>query len=124
MNEILQSFNVNDYDIYLRKSQKDRDFINESIEKTLERHEKQLQDFSMSLFGEKIPEENIFREVVSGDTIADRPEMQKLLERVESGNRGGVIAMEVERLARGNTIDQRNYSTSFFIYSYKNFNSY
>ncbi len=99
--------NIKDYDAYIRKSRKDDEYSkDESLEKTLQRHEKILQDFAMSLFGQRIPEENIFKEVVSGDTIADRPQMQALLERVQSGTRKGVFVVEIERLARGNTIDQ------------------
>lgn len=60
--------------IYLRKSRKDMDYFkDESIEKTLQRHEKELQDFIISIFGKPIPEHNIYREVASGDTIEDRP---------------------------------------------------
>ena len=103
----LTSLNVDDYDIYLRKSRKDIEFsANEPIEKTLERHEIQLQEYAKKIFGYPIPEKNIFREVVSGDTIEDRPQMQEILKRIESGNRKGVIVLEIERLARGNTIDQ------------------
>lgn len=49
---------------------------------------------------------DIYREVVSGDTIASRPVMQQLLNEVEQGLWNGVFVMEVERLARGDTIDQ------------------
>ena len=48
----------------------------------------------------------IYREVVSGETIAARPVMQQLLSEVEQGVWDGVLVMEVERLARGDTIDQ------------------
>ena len=92
--------------IYLRKSRKDAEFSKEPLEKTLERHEKQLQDFSQRVFGLKIPEKNIYREVVSGDTISDRPQMQKVLELIESDDVKGVLCIEIERLARGNSIDQ------------------
>lgn len=61
--------NVNEIIMYLRKSRKDYEFSDEPIEKTLERHEKILQNFAVNSYGFKIPEENIFREVVSGDTI-------------------------------------------------------
>lgn len=99
--------NIEDYDAYIRKSRRDIEYNkDESLEKTLERHEKMLQDFALKIFGNKIPQENIFREVVSGDTIADRPQMQKLLDRVQTGTRKGVFVVEIERLARGNTIDQ------------------
>ena len=98
---------VNYIIIYLRKSRKDNEFNKEeSIEKTLERHETMLQDYAKNIFGCKIPEENIFREVVSGDTIADRPEMKKVLELIESDDIKAVLCIEIERLARGNSIDQ------------------
>lgn len=98
---------VNYIIIYLRKSRKDNEFSkDESIEKTLERHEKILQDFAINTFGCKIPDENIYREVVSGDNIEDRPEIQKVLELIESDKVKGVLVVEIERLARGNTIDQ------------------
>lgn len=98
--------NVNEILAYLRKSRKDYEFANESIEKTLERHEKILQEYAIKTFGAPIPEENIFREVVSGDTIADRPEIQKVLSLIESDKYKAVLTLEIERLARGNTIDQ------------------
>lgn len=102
IDEILESLIM-----YLRKSRKDMDYYkDEPIEKTLQRHEKILQDFIISIFGKPIPEHNIFREVASGDTIADRPVMQHVLSIIESDNKKGVICVEVERLARGNTIDQ------------------
>lgn len=104
---MLESKNPYDYDLYLRKSRKDVEFnANETMEKTLERHEKQLQEYATRLLGGPIPEENIFREIVSGDTIDDRPQMQEILKRIEEKNRKGVFVMEIERLARGNTIDQ------------------
>ena len=93
--------------IYLRKSRKDMDYFkDESIEKTLQRHEKDLQDFIISIFGKPIPEHNIYREVASGDTIENRPVMQEVLSVIENDDKKGVICIEIERLARGNTIDQ------------------
>lgn len=98
--------NVNEIIIYLRKSRKDYEFSNEPIEKTLERHEKILQEYALKSYGQKIAEDNIFREVVSGDTIADRPKMQEVLSLIESEKYKAVLVLEIERLARGNTIDQ------------------
>lgn len=93
--------------IYLRKSRKDMDYFkDESIEKTLQRHEKELQDFIISIFGKPIPEHNIYREVASGDTIEDRPVIQEVLSIIEDDDKKGVICIEIERLARGNTMDQ------------------
>lgn len=93
--------------IYLRKSRKDMDYYkDESIEKTLQRHEKELQDFIIGIFGKPIPEKNIYREVASGDTIEDRPVIQNVLSLIEDNNIKGVVCIEIERLARGNTMDQ------------------
>ena len=93
--------------IYLRKSRKDMDYYkDESIEKTLQRHEKELQDFIISILGKPIPEHNIYREVASGDTIEDRPVIQEVLSIIEDDDKKGVICIEIERLARGNTMDQ------------------
>ena len=85
--------------MYLRKSRSDAQF--ESVEEVLERHEKQLQDFCMRVFKEPIPEENILREVVSGETIDDRPEMLKLLSLIENGEVASVIVIEPQRISRG-----------------------
>lgn len=107
MKDALPQEFVNYIIIYLRKSRKDSEFNKEeSIEKTLERHETMLQNHAKKIFGCKIPENNIFREVVSGDTIADRPEMKKVLDLIESDDIKAVLCIEIERLARGNSIDQ------------------
>ena len=91
------------YDIYLRKSRADRDAEANGGGDTLLRHRTALLDLArrmdLTIF-------HIFEEVVSGESIANRPEMQKLLAEVEGGSIAGVLVMEVERLARGNTRDQ------------------
>jgi DNA invertase Pin-like site-specific DNA recombinase/ssDNA-binding Zn-finger/Zn-ribbon topoisomerase 1 len=69
----------------------------------LDRHKKILNDFAKRS-GMIIAK--TFSEVVSGETLSSRPEMQKLLSEVEKGMWDGVLVMEVERLARGDTIDQ------------------
>lgn len=92
------------YLIYLRKSRKDRDLENATgITDTLQRH----RDTLLTLAQKNCYFiAHIYEEVVSGDTIAERPEMQKLLAAVETGQYAGVLVMEVPRLARGNTRDQ------------------
>ncbi len=70
---------------------------------TLARHEKQLLELAKK---RNYNVTQIYREVVSGETIAARPVMQHLLQEVEQGLWDGVIVVEVERLARGDTIDQ------------------
>lgn len=103
--------NIWNYLIYLRKSRADSPL--ESVEEVLEKHEKILQDFSVRTFGERIPEENIFREVVSGETIADRPEMNNVLSRIESNNIKGVLVVEPQRLSRGDLVDCGNIIRAF-----------
>ena len=63
---------IKHYLMYLRKSRSDGE---ETITQVLAKHETQLQEYCFHEFGEYIPEENIYREVVSGETIADRPEI-------------------------------------------------
>ncbi|MDF2567956.1 MAG: resolvase [Oscillospiraceae bacterium] len=89
------------YCLYLRKSRSDLEAENE--EDTLARHEKALLDLARR---QKLSITSIYKEVVSGDTISSRPVMQKLLSEVEQGIWKGVLVVEVERLARGDTIDQ------------------
>lgn len=87
---------------YLRKSRKDKALEDNGID-TLERHEKILRDLAQQqglVIGE------IYREVVSGDSIESRPEMQRLLEDVHNNKWSGVLVVELERLARGDTKDQ------------------
>lgn len=91
------------YVIYLRKSRKDIEAERSGAGETLARHEKELLSLAKKL---KLPIGAIYREIVSGETIADRPEMQKLIGEVASGKWAGVLVMEVERLARGDTKDQ------------------
>jgi DNA invertase Pin-like site-specific DNA recombinase len=57
----------------------------------------------------------IYREIVSGETISARPVMQQLLQEVTEGLWEGVIVMEIERLARGATIDQGLVAQAFKI---------
>lgn len=91
------------YAIYLRKSRADRDAEANGEGDTLLRHRNALLTLATKM---NLTIHSIYEEVVSGESIANRPEMQKLLSQVESGILDGVLVMEVERLARGNTRDQ------------------
>lgn len=102
--------NMEYYCAYLRKSRKDMDAEAHGQGETLARHEKRLKDYAESL-GIKISK--FYREVVSGETISSRPVMQQLLSDVENGMWTGVFVVEVERLARGNTLDQGIVSNAF-----------
>lgn len=100
------------YCMYLRKSRKDDDIKskNESIEETLARHERALWELAQR---QGLNVTQIHREVVSGETIDARPVMQQLLKEVEQGMWRGVLVMEVERLARGDTSDQGRVAKAF-----------
>jgi DNA invertase Pin-like site-specific DNA recombinase len=50
--------------------------------------------------------QDVFEELVSGDRIIDRPQMQKLLHNVQDGTYDAVLCMDMDRLGRGNMIDQ------------------
>lgn len=91
------------YAIYLRKSRADIEAEIRGEGETLERHRTALLDLARRL---DLTVPRIYSEVVSGDTIASRPQMQQLLEDVENGCWEGVLVMDIDRLARGDTIDQ------------------
>lgn len=91
------------YLIYLRKSRQDNE--NETVEEVLKRHERQLQEYAAKTFGAVIPEDRIYREIVSGETIEDRPEMKKVLKRIEDPLCKGVLVIEPQRLTRGDLLD-------------------
>lgn len=91
------------YCMYLRKSRADIEAEERGEGETLARHRKALLELAKRLH---IIVTKEYAEVVSGDTIAARPVMQQLLEDVEQGKWNGVLVMEVERLARGDTMDQ------------------
>ena len=88
--------------LYLRKSRSEG---KESVEEVLARHEKILQDFAIQTFGEKIPEENIYREVVSGETIDERIEIRKVFHRLEKEDIKILLVVEPQRISRGDMLD-------------------
>lgn len=98
------------YDAYLRKSRADMEL--EKLKKfdTLKQHEKFLKDRAKQL-GIKI--RHIYREVVSGESIQERPEIQKVLKDIETGTVDGILVVEVERLTRGDSKDQGTISQAF-----------
>lgn len=89
--------------LYLRKSRADADAEARGEGETLARHERILLEVAKKM---QLQVLDIYREIVSGETIAARPIMQKLLQEVESGVWEAVLVVEVERLARGATLDQ------------------
>ncbi|WP_246943660.1 recombinase family protein [Bacillus pinisoli] len=109
--------------IYLRKSRKDLDEEKRAYEEgrgydTLERHRRQLFELAKK---ERHNIIDIFEEVVSGEFISERPQMQNLLREVESGIANAVLVMDLDRLGRGDMVDQGTiyrvfrYSETFII---------
>ncbi len=88
---------------YFRKSRTDDPSL--SVEEVLSKHETILDEWAERNLGEVIPEENKYREVVSGETIADRPEFQKVLKLIESPKIKAILVVEVQRLSRGDLED-------------------
>ena len=88
---------------YIRKSREDVEAEKHGEGETLAHHEKILDDLAARL---NIRIEKTYKEIVSGETIASRPLMMQMLEDIENNHPDGVLVVEVERLARGNTRDQ------------------
>jgi hypothetical protein len=88
---------------YLRKSQSDDPLL--SVQEVLAKHEAILDEWSEKHLGSKVPEENKFREVVSGETIKERPEINKVLRLIESPKYKAVKVVEPQRLTRGDLED-------------------
>ena len=98
------------YAAYLRKSRKDVEMEALGHGETLTRHEQALGELAKRL-GIRIGQ--TYREIVSGDTIAERPEVRRLLDDVNAGMWDGVLVMDVDRLGRGDSIDQGVIMQSF-----------
>ncbi len=98
------------YCMYLRKSRKDSENPSFTDEEILSRHQQLLEE-TAERQGLQIAA--IYREIVSGDSIAGRPVMQRLLREVSAGQWDGVLVVEIERLARGDTEDQGAVAKAF-----------
>lgn len=105
-----------DYCIYLRRSRADIEEERRGQGETLARHYHMLMELAQRM-GIVIPENAVYREIVSGDTVAERPQMQRLLRDVENRRWRGVFVADVDRLARGDTMDQGLVAQTF-LYSH------
>lgn len=94
---------MKEYCMYLRKSRADVEAEARGEGETLARHQNMLIELAKR---QKLSVVKIYKEIVSGDSIAARPQMQALLADVTQGKYAGVLVVEIERLARGDTIDQ------------------
>lgn len=84
--------------LYLRKSRTDDPTLD--VAEILARHETILDEFAERMWKKRIPEENKFREVVSGETIDSRPELLSILKKIESPRIKAILIVEVQRLGR------------------------
>lgn len=103
INQFLVPSTDSEWIMYLRKSRQDDP--NETVEEVLAKHEVQLQDYAERELGGRISPENIYREVVSGESIEDREAVQKVLARIENPSVRGVLVIEPQRLSRGDLED-------------------
>ena len=88
---------------YLRKSRSDDPTL--SVEEVLEKHETILDEWDDKHLTGRVPRENRFYEVVSGETLKERPEIQKVLRLIESPKYRAVKIVEPQRLTRGDLED-------------------
>lgn len=91
--------------MYLRKSQTDDPLL--SVEEILSKHEQMIDDWveRHQPEGGPIPEENRYREIGSGETIAARERIRAMLRAVESPKIKAVVITEPSRLTRGDLED-------------------
>ena len=89
---------IKDIAIYLRKS---RAKGLEETDETLEKHNEILVEFAKKHDLRYV----IYKEVASGDSIDNRPEMVKLLNDIENDLYDAVLVVDIDRLGRGNEED-------------------
>ena len=86
------------YVMYLRKSREDIEAEKRGEMETLARHEKILKGL-VEEQGLNVVE--VYKEIVSGETIQDRPLMTQMMKEVYAGKYKGVIVVKPDRLSRG-----------------------
>lgn len=88
--------------MYLRKSRAEEHM---NLEDTLRRHKAALTAYA-ERYGYQVEPEDIYEEVVSGESLFSRPQMLRLLESVSAGKYEAVLCMDMQRLGRGGMYDQ------------------
>jgi len=86
--------------MYLRKSRAEEDMETEEV---LAKHRQILTEFAIRS-GLHIAAE--YPEVVSGSSLAQRPQMLQLLDDIEDGKYDAILCVDIDRLSRGNMKDQ------------------
>lgn len=90
------------YLIYLRKSRADVEKERYGRFETLAVHEEQLTRFAQR---EGYPVAEVYRELVSGESVAGRAEFRKVLDRINDPECRGVIVHAIDRLGRGDPME-------------------
>lgn len=88
---------------YGRKSRFDDPLL--SVEEVLNKHNKILDEYAEKHLGGPIPEENVYMEVGSGESLKDRPEITRLLKDIEDPEVQAIMVVDVQRLSRGDLED-------------------
>lgn len=88
---------------YLRKSRTDDPTL--TVEEVLQNHEIRLDEWAENNIGGKVPQQNKFYEVVSGEKIKERPEFNKVLKLIENPRYKAIKCYDVSRLSRGDLED-------------------
>jgi len=104
------SYRISNQDvlIYLRKSRKDIEEEQNAQQEgreydVLDRHRNRLMEVAKK---EQHNIKAIYEEVVSGEFISERPQIQKLIHEVEAGVADAVLVVDLDRLGRGDMLDQ------------------
>ena len=96
--------------MYLRKSRKDLEAEKNGEGETLAKHKRILTNFAEK---QGLYIDHIYEEVVSGDTIAARPEVKKMIEDCYAGKYRGILVVDPDRLGRGNQADMQTFLDCF-----------
>lgn len=116
---------VNAYAIYLRKSRADIEAEALGEGETLARHRKILNELARRRGLNVV---KTYEEIVSGESLEARTQMQQLLQDVSARMYHGVIVVDIDRLGRGDTKEQGiiaeafQYSDTWIITPTKDFN--
>lgn len=94
--------------IYLRKSRKDIEEEKKALASgesydTLQRHRQTLFAVAKKECHNIVA---IYEEVVSGESVTERPRIQEMLRSIETGQVDAVLVMDLDRLGRGDMLDQ------------------
>lgn len=99
----IPTFSPDEILVYLRKSRADDPSM--TVEEVLAKHERILLNWIEENLDKPIPQENYYREVISGESLDSREEMKKLLKRIESPKIKAIWSVDPQRISRGDLED-------------------